>query len=439
MKGNSTGTNVIAEGKTKRVLSCSGGVLIENKDDITAFDDPGHTRQFASKARCATATTCKVFQLLKDAGIPVAYDEQVDETTFRAPKCKMIMLEAVARRYAVGSYLKRNPQYVMREGDPPLRFHRLETEYFLKTTGGKLEIPGNGIMVEGLDPKKGEEDPFIHNHDLASWKLFHPKMPIWQPEANLNREVYAPYVLGSRSIQDIDLLLRKAFLVIEGAWSILGYRLIDIKLEPGIDENGNLLIADVVDNDNWRLRDSAWKELSKESFRQGEALTEVERKYGVVAELVQQFRIPKQAIVVWLPSKEDGFKTTVNLPPGIFMIRETGSGHKATFGTLQKTDRLLRDFPEGGVVLFKLGRSNGAGPVTATHTAWPVISVPGDWQDKPHNIWGHLDMPSQNPHLTALYDDNAVLAALNILAQKNPAAYMVRQLAIENLDSQYTS
>jgi hypothetical protein len=38
---------------------------------------------------------------------------------------------------------------------------------------------------------------------------------------------------------------------------------------------------------------------------------------------------------------------------------------------------------------------------------------------------------------TILSDKNAALYALNILALKNPAAYMIRQLAIESLDTGY--
>ena len=43
-------------------------------------------------------------------------------------------------------------------------------------------------------------------------------------------------------------------------------------------------------------------------------------------------------------------------------------------------------------------------------------------------------MPSDVPNATMLKEKNAILNALNILAQKNPAAYMYRQYAIEELD-----
>lgn len=66
-------------------------------------------------------------------------------------------------------------------------------------------------------------------------------------------------------------------MTLEGAWNVLGFRLIDMKIEFGLDLNGNLLVSDVIDNDSWRLRDADWEELSKEAFRQGETLDEVEK------------------------------------------------------------------------------------------------------------------------------------------------------------------
>jgi len=43
-------------------------------------------------------------------------------------------------------------------------------------------------------------------------------------------------------------------------------------------------------------------------------------------------------------------------------------------------------------------------------------------------------MPSQVPMGTILSSKNAMLMTLNILAQKNPVAYMHRQYSIEELD-----
>ncbi|MFW5702198.1 MAG: phosphoribosylaminoimidazolesuccinocarboxamide synthase, partial [Bacteroidota bacterium] len=168
---------LIIEGKTKILFEAEGTnnlVVVENKADITKFDDPSQTKSFEKKAEYATTTTCRVFELLSKAGIPVAYREQVSPTEFVVEKCDMVALEVVARRYAVGSFLKRHPELKSPEEFQPHRFHRLVAEFFLKTSGGKVTtIDGNSIDL-GLDAKKGEEDPFIVNPCEGEWELYHP-------------------------------------------------------------------------------------------------------------------------------------------------------------------------------------------------------------------------------------------------------------------------
>jgi phosphoribosylaminoimidazole carboxylase / phosphoribosylaminoimidazole-succinocarboxamide synthase len=79
--------------------------------------------------------------------------------------------------------------------------------------------------------------------------------------------------------------------------------------------------------------------------------------------------------------------------------------------------------------------SNGLGPILAAHTAWPVVSIPNGYKEFPLDIWSSLRTPSDVPMATICSDNNAIDYALNILAQKNPLLYMLRQLRIEELDS----
>ncbi len=301
----------ISEGKTKVVWQAEGDrytVIIENKTAITALDDPDRTREFATKAVSATRTTCRVFELLRRAALPVAYDRQLSETEFSAPYCVMVPLEVVVRRDAVGSYLKRHPEYKRPAGEMPYRFEQLVVEFFLKTTGGKLQM-GDHLIVDGLDPKAGEEDPLIANPYEENWRLVHPKKPSWDPTADLGRTVrYAQVVPSLESMHETAALAKKTFLVLEGAWAALGYRLIDFKIEFGRDlEKSRLYIADVIDNDSWRLRDSQWNELSKQLFRDGQSLALVEDRYTLVANLVERFQVPQQALVLWRGSPGDEF------------------------------------------------------------------------------------------------------------------------------------
>ena len=439
---------LVAEGKTKKIYRVVGSlgdlVIVQNKEDITAFDDPSKTRTFKTKSVFATTTTCRVFELLKKAGIPIAYQEQISPTEFVALNCQMIKLEVVARRYAVGSYLKRHPELTKPEGKPPHRFHRLVAELFLKTTGGKFLGPNGEIVIEGLDPQKGEEDPLIVNPlDPEKWRLFHSKKPTWDHEANLHRAINSDLVVRAAPasgtyprIARMDSILRKVFLVLEGAWNTLGLHFIDLKIEFGIDPAGNLIVADVIDNDSWRLRDENWQELSKEAFRQGEELGEVEKKYGIVANLIERIRIPRQVLVLWKGSeKDESPKIDAQLRELIDVREVIISGHKSTGKCLQALEETMRDYPDGGVIVTKVGRSNGLGPILAAHTTWPVIAIPATIEEHPEDIWSSIRMPSSVPLLTVWPESNAVLAAQNILAIKNPLLYAKLQEQIEELDS----
>jgi len=428
------------EGKTKiiwEIKNDSKNVIIENKNDITAFDDPKFTKQFKTKAIHSTTVTCQVFDLLKKAGIPVAFVKQISPTEFVSPNCTMVQLEVVCRRFAVGSFLKRHPELI-NEDKNPHRFHNLEVEFFLKTTKGALIIDGKKV-VDGLNPQKGEEDPFIENPYEDNWKLCHSKKPSWEEGSGLDREVEVGKVLFKNSketTKEIEEIMRKVFLVLEGVWNNLGYRIIDMKIEFGIDDNGNLLVADVIDNDSWRLKDANWQELSKEAFRQGEELDEVEKKYGFVASLSKNFRIPRQALVMWRGSESDSFPNLGILKdaPGVTIEEVTMSGHKSTKKCLKRLEEILGKYPDGGVIIAKVGRSNGLGPIIAARTSWPVIAVTATIDSFPEDLWSSVRMPSKVPLATVWPESNAVLLASEILAQKNPSLYQRRQLMIEAQD-----
>ena len=185
MKDEVKNGKLLAEGKTKRIYEAigkEGFVIIESKDDITKNDDPSQTKFLDRKAVYSTTTTCRVFELLKSAGISVAYERQLSETEFLARQCEMIPLEVIIRRGAAGSYLKRLPNLWESNDGPPHRFHRLVFELFLKTTGGKiLDKNGEVYGMTPKDPVSGRpiDDPLISNPGAASWILRHPKYPEW--------------------------------------------------------------------------------------------------------------------------------------------------------------------------------------------------------------------------------------------------------------------
>lgn len=424
---------LVIEGKTKSAYEVIGEpnlLVMESKNDITAFNDPKFTQQMAGKAVFSTTTTCRVFEFLEACGIPTAFVAQIGPTEFVVKKTEMVCLEAVARRLAIGSYTKRFP---WKKQDVPLRFHRLITELFLKTTKGGLIIDGE-TLVKGLTPEL--DDPFIINPHDATWKLFNPKLPEFHEKANLGITVEATKVLKGQSIEEMDKLLRKTFLALEGLFQVLGYRFADFKIEFGITSDSRLVVSDVIDADSWRLLSWDWKSFSKQAFRDGENMGEIEKKYGIIARMAEFFRLPRQALIIWKGSDKDNFDIPKDIKRFLKVEEVILSGHKGTHSTLMRLEEIMRNYPDGGVIIAKVGRSNGLGPVISAHTAWPVIACPAD-PKADRDIWSSLNMPSNMGMTTCLYDGNAILAALNILAPKNPAIYMMRQLELEKLDPGY--
>jgi phosphoribosylaminoimidazole-succinocarboxamide synthase len=280
---------LVNEGKTKKIYAVEGDpkhAIIEYKNAITAFDDPSFTKEFATKSKYSNTTTCRVFELLNAAGIPTHYVRQVSDIEFLAEKCAMIPLEVVTRRYAVGSYLKRHPEFAKPEGEAPHRFDTPPVEFFLKTTRGSLKGADGNVIVEGLDPKKGEEDPFVPNPYDAEWRLAHPKKPASDPGVFLGRTVDAERVLGGATVVEMESAITKALVTLESFFAKHDFKLIDFKIEFGVTTDDRVVIADVIDNDSWRLRDKNWNDVSKQSFRDGEEMSKIEDKYALVASLL---------------------------------------------------------------------------------------------------------------------------------------------------------
>lgn len=98
------------------------------------------------------------------------------------------------------------------------------------------------------------------------------------------------------------------------------------------------------------------------------------------------------------------------------------SAHKDPVGAnllLQKVIQLVPD----SVLVSYIGMSNGAGPTLSANCVVPVITVPANVKEFPDDIWSSLRTPSNVPVMTVLNPKNAVLAALQILAMRNPFIY----------------
>lgn len=287
----------VARGKTKVLYGVPGSpelVYLVALRTLTKNDNPDETIVFDEKDVYATRTTCAVFELLERRGAPVAYEGRVSDNVFVAQRCDLTLLEVVVRRYAVGSCLKRYPDLRV-DGLVPHRFDKPVFELFLKTTGGRVtDRNGEVHTVTQTDPKTERpiDDPWIANPYDDEWEIVHPKMPV-DAEGGSCMDHLIPkgaILQEGVTVSMIEGIAVPVFLILEQAFAAAGrYRLIDFKLELGVTADGRYVVADVIDNDAWRLRTSDWQELSKERFRQGAEVEEISTLYGFVADLVEQF------------------------------------------------------------------------------------------------------------------------------------------------------
>ena len=171
--------------------------------------------------------------------------------------------------------------------------------------------------------------------------------------------------------------------------------------------------------------------IDKQAYRDGSNLSDVKSKYGYVEQKTSHFYIPKQQIIIWRGSEKDEIDDVIAEieKMGNKRIKTTVitcSMHKDPVLGYQELARHIQLIPDSIVLAF-IGRSNGAGPTLSANTLVPVITIPVSWEKFPEDIWSSLRTPSSVPVMTMLYKQNACLAALQILAQRNPQLYMQLQ------------
>jgi phosphoribosylaminoimidazole-succinocarboxamide synthase len=245
---------LLAEGKTKIITAHPTDpalVVITHKDGITAGDG-ARRNQIPGKGALSGRTTANVFALLRRAGVATHYVDAPTPSTMVVQRCEMIPLEVVMRRRATGSYLRRHPEVA--EGarfDPPL------VEFFLKDDA--------------------RHDPQVTPDEIVS--------------------------MGVASAEDVEHMAsegRRVFALIERAWAEQDVTLVDLKIEfgrPAADPRAPLIVADVIDNDSWRIWPGGEKArmLDKQVYRNmaevtDDGLAEIKRLYETVAALTDPWR-----------------------------------------------------------------------------------------------------------------------------------------------------
>ena len=209
---------MLLSGKAKSVYEWDGDhVLVEFRDDITAFDAEKHD-QVAGKGVVNCKISAKLFEVLTEHRIENHFVRLHSDNEMICRKVEIVPIEVIVRNYAAGSLVRRYP---FQEG---------------------IELPH---PIVNMDLKNDAyHDPLVNTDIALALGLANLQDQREMREIGLRvNEVLSPY------FDEIDLILA------------------DFKIEIG-HFNGKLIVADEISPDTMRLWDKVTrKSLDKDVYR----------------------------------------------------------------------------------------------------------------------------------------------------------------------------
>ncbi|MBV9718041.1 MAG: hypothetical protein JOZ77_01885 [Candidatus Eremiobacteraeota bacterium] len=334
----------IARGKTKALFENPGQphqLVVTQMDNISAGDG-ARRHQIAGKGRLAAQTTARVFRLLNLCGLPTHYlngGEDDDDNEMVVRRANMIPLEVVTRGVAAGSLVKRNPTLQR----------------------GTLLVPR---VIEFFFKDDAAHDPLI------------------APDQIVAQSIASPSEIGI-----MTELARLTFDILSHAWRKRDVLLVDLKIEfgrlAGGENQGQLVIADVIDNDSWRIWPQGREELmlDKQIYRNLEsvddgALDRVKKAYERVADFVGTFPVMRPgmaAVIADSPARveraSDAIKALGQL--GLPTIRHVASPSTTPGFVLQLTQQLEASFAR--LILIAVGENDVLRAMLDATSSAPVL------------------------------------------------------------------
>jgi len=338
----------ITRGKTKILFEAETQpdlAVVQQMDAITAGDG-ARRNEIEGKGRIAAKTTARVFRLLNLCGVPTHYisgGEDDDNNEMLVRRAQMIPLEVVTRGVAAGSFVRRHPGVARGTILAP----RI-VEFFFKDDA---------------------------NHD-----------PLMAPEEIIAKGVATPQELGV-----MGEIARIVYEILAHAWRRHDTLLVDLKIEFGRiasgEGKGQLVVADVIDNDAWRIWPQGREELmlDKQLYRNLPVVTPadlatIRANYERVAEIVGTFPLMRPGMVAVLADgPEFGERASeiaralVNF--GLPAVRHIASATRTPGYVLQLVTQLDATFARA--LFVTVGSGDGAlATIIEYASATPVIRAP---------------------------------------------------------------
>ena len=232
---------MLYEGKAKQVFATDDPerVIVRFKDDATAFNAQKRGT-IAGKGEVNNAVSTLLYRELQEAGVPTHFVTQLSPREQLVRRVRIVPVEVIVRNRAAGTFASR---YGVEEGLPL--------------------------------------DPTVIEFCLKSDALGDPPM-----------NAATAVALGLAGEAELELLFELAAEVNEyllARFAVAGLDLVDFKLEFGVDDDDQLLLADEISPDTCRLWDLETEEkLDKDRFR---------RDLGGVEEAYQEVRRRLEATV----------------------------------------------------------------------------------------------------------------------------------------------
>ncbi len=224
---------LIYEGKAKKIYDFEPGlVVMEFKDSLTAFNAQ-KKGSFQGKGALNLKFSNQIFSLLSQKNIPHHFVRSLNESQIVVKKLKMLPVEVVVRNFVAGSLAAR------------------------------LGIP------EGQKVKNPIVEFYLKNDALSDPLL-------------TENQILALDILSLEQLNKCTEMALKINQVLVSYFLSLGVKLIDFKVELGMDESGQYYLADEISPDSCRLWDqTTHAKLDKDVFRRD--LGSVEQAYLEIA------------------------------------------------------------------------------------------------------------------------------------------------------------